>query len=107
MLDLAEKELKRKEEYFADEAEKKRFYNLAALKAIDVCWIKQVDNLQQLRQMVAMRTSAQRDPMNEYHHAALSSYKKMCREIKRLTIRNVLMSSITIDKFGKKDVYYV
>jgi hypothetical protein len=45
--------------------------------------------------------------MNEYHHAALSSYKKMCREIKRLTIRNVLMSSITIDKFGKKDVYYV
>lgn len=107
LLDLAEKELKRKEEYFDDEAEKKRFYNLAALKAIDVCWIKQVDNLQQLRQMVAMRTSAQRDPMNEYHHAALSSYKKMCREIKRLTIRNVLMSSITIDKFGKKDVYYV
>jgi len=57
--------------------------------------------------MVAMRTSAQRDPLNEYHHAALSSYKKMCREIMRLTIRNVLMSSITIDKFGKKDVYYV
>jgi preprotein translocase subunit SecA len=107
LLAVAEKELKRKEEYFSDETEKKRFYNLAALKAIDVCWIKQVDNLQQLRQMVAMRTSAQRDPMNEYHHAALSSYKKMCREIKRLTIRNVLMSSITIDKFGKKDVYYV
>ena len=32
---------------------------------------------------------------------------KMRREIHRMTIRNVLMSNITIDKNGQKEVYYV
>lgn len=107
LMQIADDEMQKKEVWFADEVEKKRFYSLAALKAIDTCWIKQVDNLQQLRQMVTMRTAAQRDPMNEYHQAALESYQKMCKEIRRLTIRNVLMSSISIDRNGKKDVYYV
>ncbi|MGN1408529.1 accessory Sec system translocase SecA2 [Lactobacillus sp.] len=107
LMQIADDEMQKKEVWFADEVEKKRFYSLAALKAIDTCWIKQVDNLQQLRQMVTMRTAAQRDPMNEYHQAALESYQKMCKEIRRLTIRNVLMSSISIDRNGEKDVYYV
>ena len=107
LMQIADDEMQKKEVWFADEVEKKRFYSLAALKAIDTCWIKQVDNLQKLRQMVTMRTAAQRDPMNEYHQAALESYQKMCKEIRRLTIRNVLMSSISIDRNGKKDVYYV
>lgn len=107
LMRIAYEEMDKKEPYFEDETERKRFYSLAALKAIDTCWIKQVDNLQQLRQMVAMRTSAQRDPMDEYHQAALRSYQKMCKEIRRLTIRNVVMSSISINKLGEKDVYYV
>ena len=107
LMKLADQEMARKQQYFQDQTEQKRFYSLAALKAIDACWIKQVDNLQQLRQMVTMRTSAQRDPMNEYHHSALSSFMKMRREIHRMTIRNVLMSNITIDKNGQKEVYYV
>ncbi len=107
LMRIAHEEMDKKEPYFEDETERKRFYSLAALKAIDTCWIKQVDNLQQLRQMVAMRTSAQRDPMDEYHQAALRSYQKMCKEIRRLTIRNVVMSSISINKLGEKDVYYV
>ena len=107
LMRIAHEEMDKKEPYFEDETERKRFYSLAALKAIDTCWIKQVDNLQQLRQMVAMRTSAQRDPMDEYHQAALRSYQKMCKEIRRLTIRNVVMSSISINKLGEKYVYYV
>lgn len=107
LMRIAHEEMDKKEPYFENETERKRFYSLAALKAIDTCWIKQVDNLQQLRQMVAMRTSAQRDPMDEYHQAALRSYQKMCKEIRRLTIRNVVMSSISINKLGEKDVYYV
>lgn len=105
--ELAHNIMKEKEKYFSDKKERQHFYDLAVLKAIDYCWVKQVDNLQQLRIMVTMRTSAQRDPMDEYHQEALGSYNIMRKEIHRRTVRNALMSTITVGKDGKKEVYYV
>lgn len=39
LMRIAHEEMDKKEPYFEDETERKRFYSLAALKAIDTCWI--------------------------------------------------------------------
>lgn len=54
----------------------KVFFRLAILKAIDNCWIEEVDNLQQLRTVVSARQYAQRNPIYEYHQEAMTSFKK-------------------------------
>lgn len=77
---------------------KLRFFQKAILKAIDVEWINQVDQLQQLKASVNNRQNGQRNAMFEYHKVALETYETMIINIKRDIIRNLCLSILTFDK---------
>ena len=70
---------------------------IATLRAIDDAWVEQVDYLQQLQSAVAGRASAQRNPLFEYQHEALESFKKMENTILKNIMRNILLSNVYID----------
>lgn len=107
LMDLAKKELAKKDKLFDNIEEKKRFQRVSMLKAIDESWISEVDSLEQLRQVISSRAVAQRDSTYEYHKESLKSYKKMKQDIKHKITRNLLLSTILIGKNGKKDIYFV
>lgn len=77
---------------------KLRFIQKAILKAIDVEWINQVDQLQQLKASVNNRQNGQRNAIFEYHRVALETYEHMIINIKREMIRNLCQSILTFDK---------
>lgn len=77
---------------------KLRFFQKAILKAIDVEWINQVDQLQQLKASVNNRQNGQRNAIFEYHKVALETCEMMLINIKRATIRNLCLSILTFDK---------
>ena len=77
---------------------KLRFFQKAILKAIDVEWINQVDQLQQLKASVNNRQNGQRNAIFEYHKVALETYEMMLINIQRATISNLCLSILTFDK---------
>ena len=77
------------------------------LKAIDECWIEQVDNLQQLKTVVTTRQIAQRNSIFEYYAESLLSYDRLSYEIKKKIIRNIMLSSIEHGPQGGQSIYYV
>lgn len=107
LMRLADQEQAKKAAQFATEQEKNDFYRLAILKAVDECWVEEVDSLEQLRQVVASRQAAQRNPLYEYHKEALRSYNEMKVDLKHRISRNILISTINIEKNGRKDIYFV
>lgn len=107
LMQLADEEMTAKKQEFATEEEQDRFIRLSLLKAIDECWIDEVDGLEQLRQIVVARQFAQRQPTFEYHKEAERAYRQMKKEIRHMVLRYLLLSTIITDKKGKKDIYYV
>ncbi|PNZ67037.1 accessory Sec system translocase SecA2 [Staphylococcus croceilyticus] len=81
-----------------DDYVKMRFIQKSILKAIDVAWINQVDQLQQLKASVNNRQNGQRNAMFEYHKVALETYENMIIKVKREIIRNLCQSILMFDK---------
>ncbi|BGE81351.1 accessory Sec system translocase SecA2 [Staphylococcus petrasii] len=81
-----------------DDYIKTRFIQKSILKAIDVAWINQVDQLQQLKASVNNRQNGQRNAMFEYHKVALETYENMVIKVKREIIRNLCQSILMFDK---------
>ncbi|MCG9836636.1 accessory Sec system translocase SecA2, partial [Staphylococcus argenteus] len=67
------------------------YYNIFVqkvfLKAIDSCWLEQVDYLQQLKASVNQRQNGQRNAIFEYHRVALDSFEVMTRNIKKRMVK--------------------
>ena len=80
------------------------FMRNAMLTAIDDAWVEQVDYLQQLQAAVKGRSTAQRNPVYEYQKEALISYGDMKETIMRNIVRNVLLSSVWVDRTGKLQI---
>ncbi|AUJ52802.1 accessory Sec system translocase SecA2 [Staphylococcus hominis subsp. hominis] len=85
---------------------KLRFLQKAILKAIDVEWIDQVDQLQQLKASVNNRQNGQRNSIFEYHRVALETYDDMVINIKRAIIRNLCLSILTFDNKQDLVIYF-
>lgn len=80
------------------------FVRKSALSAIDEAWVEEVDYLQQLQSAVSGRTSAQRNPLYEYERDARLSFEKMQETICVNIVRNILLSSVSIDQDGELGV---
>lgn len=93
-------------EIASDSYFKLRFLQKTILKAIDNEWIKQVDNLQQLKASVNNRQNGQRNVIFEYHKVALETYESMSKDIKRKIIRNLCLSIITFDKKDQMVIHF-
>lgn len=106
ILQLAQSELERKADILKDPVQLRNFYRLCLLKAIDTSWIEEVDTLEQLKNLITARTSAQRNPVYEYHFEAKRAYRAMQANLRRLALQNLLLSTITIKKDGSLDIYF-
>lgn len=104
---LYQLEMERKSKQLKTDSKVEEFIRLSILRAIDECWIQQVDHLQQLKTFVSMRQIAQRDSINEYLRESLESYEEMGKEVKHAIVKNVMLSTIE----GKIDdglsIYFV
>ncbi|HEM5082646.1 TPA: accessory Sec system translocase SecA2 [Streptococcus suis] len=96
LMNIVENEINRKKDLLKDDFI--QFERIALLKAIDETWIEEVDYLQQLRIIASARTTAQRNPIFEYHTEAFKSYEKMKKEIRVAALRNIMLSQVTYDK---------
>lgn len=106
ILQLARTELERKADILKDPVQLRNFYRLCLLKAIDTSWIEEVDTLEQLKNLITARTSAQRNPVYEYHFEAKRAYQAMQANLRRLALQNLLLSTITVKKDGSLDIYF-
>ena len=107
LMKIAQAELARKQASFANAEEENDFYRIVVLKAIDECWVEEIDGLTQLQTIVASRSTAQRNPLYEYHKEALRSYNEMRHDLYHRITRHLLMSTIDINKKGEKQIYFV
>ena len=107
LMKIAQAELARKQASFANAEEENDFYRIVVLKAIDECWVEEIDGLTQLQTIVASRLTAQRNPLYEYHKEALRSYNAMRHDLYHRITRHLLMSTIDINKKGEKQIYFV
>lgn len=103
---IVKQKLREKEAKLENVEEIERFYRLSVLKAIDTGWVEEVDNLQQLRSVVESRSSAQRNPVYEYHKEASNSFERMQEYVNKLIVQNIMLSVIEIGADGKKDIYF-
>lgn len=99
---------KRKKENFLLESDKiSEFYRLSILKAIDECWVEEVDNLQQLKNTVNTRQIGQRNTIVEYNQESYAVYQEMGSQVKRRVVRHIMLSTITQDDQGNLSIYFV
>lgn len=89
---------------FSSEDELKEFIRLCSLRAIDNAWVEQVDYLQQLQFLVSGWSSAQRNPVFEYHAEAYKSFQGMERTIKKEIVRNIFLGT---KRYGKTGEMYI
>lgn len=71
---------------------------LSVLKALDVAWIEQVDNLSQLKKVVSNRALGQHNPVFEYEKEAMNSFKQMKKSFWQNTIKYMLLSELVVGK---------
>lgn len=107
LLDIYYHEMETKMWRLETEEKREEFYRLSILKAIDTCWIDQVDNLQQLKSFVSFRQIAQRNSVFEYYQESLDSYEKMEHDVKKLIVRNIMLSTIEGNLEKGLSIYFV
>ena len=72
---------------------------LSILKALDVAWIEQVDNLSQLKTVVSSRSTGQHNPIFEYEKEAMNSFRQMRKAFWQNTIKYMLLSDLIVGKY--------
>ena len=97
---------KNKVKSFSSEEELKEYVRLCCLQAIDNAWVEQVDYLQQLQYVVSGRSTAQRNPVFEYHEEARQSFLLMEKNIKKEIVRNIFLGQIQYSKTGEMQVLF-
>lgn len=96
-------ELQRKKERLKKPEAVEEFYRLAILKAIDECWVEEVDSLQQLKGVVSTRKVG----MTDYYKESLQSYQQLSARVREVIIRNIMLSSFELSETGKLSIYFV
>lgn len=95
-----------KKDSFSSEAECKEYIRLCCLQAIDNAWVEQVDYLQQLQFVVSGRSTAQLNPVFEYHSEAYASFQRMEKTIRQQIMRNILLGEKEYTKTGEMQILF-
>lgn len=91
---------------FSSDEELKEYIRLCALHAVDDAWVEQMDYLQQLQYVVSGRSTAQRNPVFEYHEEAYVSFLRMETTIKKEIVRNIFLGQKEYGKTGEMHVLF-
>ena len=60
------------------------------LKTVDMAWMDHIDNMDQLKQGIGLRSYGQNDPVKEYTKEGFAMFDEMVQEIQENTIRMLL-----------------
>ena len=82
------------------------YCRLCTLRALDDCWVEEVDYLQQLQAAISGRSSAQRNLLFEYQREARISFEDMEKSIKKAMIRNILLGEVSFGKDNEMIILY-
>lgn len=98
---LVEEELEIKQEILNTDQFFGQFQRISILKAIDENWVEQVDYLQQLRTALGSQYNSQKNPVVEYYQESYASFDRMKDKTKAQVVRNLLLSTVEINKKGE------
>lgn len=98
VLNLVKNSLYHKRKQINDDETFFHYLQITMLKALDTIWSEQVDALNQLRVVVESRTTAQKKAIFEFETEAQRSYKLRQKEVSKLILKNVTLSTIEIKK---------
>ena len=60
------------------------------LKIVDMAWMDHIDNMEQLKQGISLRSYGQNDPVKEYTKEGFAMFSEMIGEIQENTIRYLM-----------------
>jgi preprotein translocase subunit SecA len=76
------------------------------LKAIDTCWIDQLDYLQQLKMIVTGRSAAQHKPITEFTLDSRRGFFRMENEAWLAMFRNLILTELDQNKDGSLEMTF-
>lgn len=103
LTELAERQLDQKNLTLGDGL-RETYVRMMTLKAIDDCWIEEVDYLEQLKHAMSARQYTRQNILYDFHREAGRSYERMRSRIARRAVRNILLGEIQIDSKGETQV---
>lgn len=106
LMGIVQNELDEKRQMIQNEDEWNQFRNVAVLKAIDECWVEQIDTLELLKTVIQSRSYAQKNPIFEYHMEAYETFQKTQKKIKVLILRNLAMSYFERNDKGELIIHF-
>lgn len=84
------------------------YVKLCFLKAIDTCWINQVDRLDQIKRIIQSKNSKILSPLQEYQREAKSSYLEFLHAFDDLTMSYLMLGTIQENsKTGELSIQFV
>ena len=99
-------EYQRKRDRIEDSDMFEQFQRTVVLRAVDDCWVEQVDYLQQFQTLVVSQGYAQKNPVYEFHKEAFESYKRMNADMNLKIIKNMALSYVNVQPTGKLEVFF-
>ncbi len=99
-------EYQRKRDRIEDSELFGQLQRIAVLRAVDDCWVEQVDYLQQFQTLVVSQGYAQKNPVYEFHKEAFESYKRMNADMNLKIIKNMALSYVNVQSTGKLEVFF-
>ncbi len=94
LLSLAHELYSAKEQALGEEA-MRELERVVLLHAVDARWMAHIDDMDQLRQGVALRAYGQHDPIVEYKTIGFDMFEEMIQSIREDTVRVVLHATLT------------
>ena len=88
-------EYRKKEDLLTDPNIMRRVERGVYLSVIDALWMEHIDNMQQLRESVALRGYGQRDPLIEYKEEAYVMFAKLLQSIQSNTVTTLFKMDLT------------
>lgn len=82
-------EYQKKEDLLTDEDIMRRLEKSVYLNVIDALWMEHIDNMQQLRESVALKGYGQRDPLIEYKEESFITFSKLLASIQHNTVNTL------------------
>ena len=98
---LSKKILVAKSKTLITNSQLNQFYRTSLLAALDHSWMAQMKKLDNLRMTTPFWTFAGRDPSYIYQKQAFNDFVNMLDNAKKLSIDNLLLSTLSINKQGE------
>ncbi len=82
----------------------REFERSVLLRFVDICWMEQIDAMDELKRTIRLQSYAQRDPVNEYRLQGADMFDEMIAIIRENTVRTILAITIQTSDVKREQV---